>query len=464
MASVVFWLAKIGNDRYITTENESIATFVLMTSIAKVITSLRSRVRSATVCFSLLSLVTAWLPSAAAAEEWSRFRGPNGTGISDSTTIPFEISKKDINWSIKVKGIGHSSPVVHGGKIFLTSVATKGGNRYVLCYNTAGKKLWEYEAPFKTHSLHRFNTFASSTPAVDGKQLYVSWTTGDRHEVIALDHDGKLVWEKDLGFFAEDHGSSASPVVYNKTLLVGNDHAAQGGGYLAGLDCATGEEKWKVKRSAVKASFSTPTLFKPENGPMQAIFSSNPMALTAVEAETGKVVWEYPGNFRKDIRTVASPVVTHGIVFASAGSGGSGKAGIAVRINGTGGKPELAWDMIKGLPYVPTPVAKDDYLFLMGDNGTMSCVNASTGEVLWKERVTGETYSSPVCINGRIYCISRQGEMAVVAATPEFKKLAEYDFESPIHASPAVADSRLYIRTEDRLLSIGSYVKNEVAE
>lgn len=394
--------------------------------------------------------------SNSSAEDWSRFRGPNGTGVSETKTIPFEISKKVIDWSIKVKGIGHSSPVVHGDKIFLTSVESKGGKRYVLSYSTSGKKLWEYEATYEAHSLHRFNSFASSTPAVDDERVYVSWTTGDRHEVIALNHDGELAWEKDLGFFAEEHGSSASPVVYKDTLLVSNDHASQGGGYLAGLDCKSGEEKWKIKRSAVKASFSTPAIHVPENGPAQAIFSSNPIALTAVEVESGNVAWEFPGGFRKDIRTVASPVMTQGIVFASAGSGGSGKAGIAVKINGKDGKPELAWEMQRGLPYVPTPIARGEHLFILGDNGTMSCVNASTGEVIWKERVTGESYSSPVCINGRIYCISRGGEMAVIAADSTFKKLAEYDFDSPVHATPAVGGNRLYVRTEQRLLSIGN--------
>jgi outer membrane protein assembly factor BamB len=393
----------------------------------------------------------------ATGEEWSRFRGPNGTGISDAKTIPFNISKDVIDWSIKIKGIGHSSPVIFDDKIFLTSVVPDDSERFVLCYSTAGKKLWEYKAKFTAHSLHRFNTFASSTPAVDAERVYISWTTGDRHEVLALTHDGQLVWSKDLGFFAEDHGSSSSPVVFEKTLIVGNDHAAQEGGYLAGLDSATGDEKWKIQRHAVKASFSTPTLYTPENGPTQAIFSSNPIALTAVEVDTGNVAWEFAGDFREDIRTVASPVIANGIVFATAGSGGGGKDCVAIRPYGKDGKPEVAWELDRALPYVPSPIATQDHLFLLGDNGTMSCVNAATGESIWRERVTGETYSSPVCIDGRIYCISRRGEMAIVAASPTFEKIAEYNFESAVHASPAVSGDRLYVRTEERLISIGKH-------
>lgn len=168
------------------------------------------------------------------------------------------------------------------------------------------------------------------------------------------------------------------------------------------------------------------------------------------------MLWEFPGSFREDIRTVASPVIVDGIVFASAGSGGGGKAAIAVRPKGKDGKPELVWELERGLPYVPTPIAFGSHLYLLADNGVLSCVNGADGEVLWKERVTGETYSSPVCIDGRIYCISRRGEMAVVAADTEFKLLSQHDFGSPVHASPAVAGGRLYIRTENQLLSIGS--------
>ncbi|MEZ5325261.1 MAG: PQQ-binding-like beta-propeller repeat protein [Verrucomicrobiales bacterium] len=424
--------------------------------------SLISSLRHSSTCLLLLSGMA--MIHQANGEEWSRFRGPNGTGISDATTIPFNISKDVIDWSIKVKGIGHSSPVVFGDKIFLTSVVPDDSERFVLCYSTTGKKLWEYTTKFTAHALHKFNTFASSTPAVDAERVYVSWTTGDRHEVLALTHDGQMAWSKDLGFFAEEHGSSSSPVVYEKTLLVGNDHAAQDGGYLAGLDVATGDEKWKIQRHAIKASFSTPTIYKPENGPVQAIFSSNPVALTAVEVATGNVAWEYAGDFRKDIRTVGSPVIANGIVFASAGSGGSGKACVAIRPNGKGGKPEVAWELDRALPYVPTPIATKEHLFLLGDNGTMSCINATTGESIWKERVTGETYSSPVCIDGRIYCISRRGEMAIVAASPTFTKIAEYNFESPIHATPAVSGDRLYVRTEGRLISIGKHSSEDGQE
>ena len=389
----------------------------------------------------------------AQAEDWSRFRGPNGAGVSDAKTIPTEIGDA-INWSIKIKGEGHSSPVIRGDKIFLTSVVADKEMRYVLCYNTKGKKQWEHSAKFSPHSLHRFNSFASSTPAVDDKNVYISWTTGDRHEALALTHDGNVVWEKQLGYFEEKHGSSSSPVVVGDTLLVSNDHAGDGGGYLMGLNTATGDEKWKVKRDSVKASFSTPTIYQPENGDSLALFSSNPIALTALNPKTGEVVWEYEGDFRADIRTVASPVICNGIAFASAGNGGSGKACVAAKLNGSA-KPEMAWEMTKSLPYVPTPVAYGKHFFLLGDNGVMSCVDATTGDVAWKERVTSESYSSPLCIDGKIYCFSRRGEMAVIAAKETYEKLADHDFEAPVHATPAVSGDRLYVRTDERLLSIG---------
>jgi outer membrane protein assembly factor BamB len=417
---------------------------------------------SAALCVIVAANLAPSFTNSLSADDWTRFRGPNGSGVSDAKHIPVEITAADINWTT-ILGIGHSSPVVVGDKIFLTAEDSEKNTRSLLCLSVkSGKKLWEKSKDFEKHSSHRYNNFASATPAADADRVYVSWTTGETHEVRAFSHAGEEVWTKVLGHFSEPHGSSSSPIIAGNMLLVGNDHALDGS-YLAGLSKADGEMKWQIKRNTIKGSFSTPTLFTPKNDKPQAIYSSNPKTLTAVDPETGKILWEYSDAFGKAIRTVASPVVVGDFIFASAGQGSGGRGSVIIKPPGKNGKPEEAWEMTNGLPYVPTPVAYKGLLFVLADSGTMTCVNAKTGEEAWKERVAGETYSSPICIDGKIYCFSRRGEMAVVAAKDAFEPLGKHNFQSDVHATPAVAGGRLYVRTEKKLISIGGEPEEEPA-
>src|SRR4051812_45721435 len=163
--------------------------------------------------------------SLACAQEWTRFRGPNGQGqTSAGSSIPTEWTDKDYNWKVELPGVGHSSPVVWGDKIFVTSADPKTAERHVSCFRTAdGKQLWQRDFPAATYHLHTQNTYASSTPAVDAERVYLAWATADEYTLQALTHEGKDVWRINLGAFVSQHGFGTSPIVVDDTVIITND-------------------------------------------------------------------------------------------------------------------------------------------------------------------------------------------------------------------------------------------------
>jgi outer membrane protein assembly factor BamB len=170
----------------------------------------------------LVLALLAFVPALAGAQEWTRFRGPNGTGVSEATTIPASWTDSDYNWKVKLPGIGHSSPVLWGDKIFLLSADPEKANRFVLCVSAAdGKLLWNREYPGEPHHLHVRSSYASCTPAVDAKHVYVAWSDPEHTLLRALDHSGNEVWHVDLGPWVSQHGFGTSPIVYEDLVILG---------------------------------------------------------------------------------------------------------------------------------------------------------------------------------------------------------------------------------------------------
>lgn len=387
-------------------------------------------------------------------QEWTRFRGPDGSGVSTATTVPTEITEKDYNWNVELPGSGHSSPVIWGDKIFVTGVdRNEEGLRSLSCLSTKdGSLLWQAKEPFKTYEQHKFNSFAASTPVVDADGVFLSWTSPAGCEVMAFDHSGKQMWKKNLGKFQAQHGSSASPVLAAGVLVVCNVHEAADA-FIAGLDPKTGKEIWRLARdTSDKASYATPAIYTPKGGPPQLVTSSKAHGLSGIDPTTGKVIWNLNPDFPE--RCVSSPVITGDIIFVTCGSGGGGKDSLAVRLK-DGNKPEVLFKIRKRIPYVPTGVGYEGFLFDLTDSGDLVCLQAEDGKVLWDEPVTRPAYSSPVIINGYIYCISREGLLGVAKASNMFTKISSHQFPESVDATPAVAGGRLYVRTTNRLISIG---------
>ncbi len=390
----------------------------------------------------------------ASAQEWTRFRGPNGAGTSTAKTIPTKWNESDINWKTPLPGSGHSSPVLWGDKVFVTSADEKAKQVVELCVNaTDGKILWQQGFDFAPHSKNGKNTFASGTPAVDEHRVYFCWNEPTRYMLVALTHDGKKVWEIDLGPYASQHGGGNSPIVYKDMVVLGNEQ--DGPSFVIAVDSATGKTRWKTPRKTAEAVYSTPCVFDPKGDKPSLIFTSHEHGVSALDPETGAVQWELPNVFDK--RVVSSPVIAGKLIIGACGSGGGGNYVAAVKPPEAGitNKPTVAYKISRSAPYVPTSVCMENRLFLWSDGGIASCVDASSGEVRWQERVGGDYYSSPVWVDGRIFGISTRGEVVVLAATDKFEILARNTLGEATESTPAIAHGRMYIHTVHHLVSVG---------
>jgi outer membrane protein assembly factor BamB len=417
--------------------------------------------------FLILSLVLPWVESPA--QEWTRFRGPNGSGISPATTIPLQWTADDYNWEIDLPVQGSSSPVLWGKRLFLMGDDVGEGQRSVLCIDAeSGRILWRRDYPLRQHYLHRDNDFASATPCVDEDGLIVVWSNPGQLLMTALSLDGEEMWQRDLGPYKGLHGSSNSPIIADGLVVLANDqmdpkrfawHLPEGTNmdpgksFLIAVDRKTGETRWKVDRKSELAGYATPCIRR-SGGRTEVVFSSTAHGITAVDLQSGRIRWEIDGIW--DNRTVSSPQLFGDLVFASFGKGLSGQRFVAVRPEKPGSaKGELVYDITKNVPLVPCFVVKDGLLYLWTDSGIVTCVDAATGKVHWRERVGGEYYSSPLWIEGRVYCISKRGQIVVLAASRKFEVLARMELGEKTFATPAVADGVMYLRTQTRLYSLG---------
>ena len=418
---------------------------------------------------SLIALIQIlpWVDSQA--QEWTRFRGPNGSGVSKATGIPVTWTDDDYNWTIDLPVKGSSSPVLWGKQIFLTGDDVAKKRRSILCIDAEdGRIQWRRDYAFDDYHLHRDNDFASASPCVDGDGVIVVWSTPKQVLMIALSLEGEERWRRDLGPFRGLHGSASSPVIADGLVLLGNDQMDPkrfsfylpedtdwnpGKSFLIALERKTGKTRWTVDRKSELAGYATPCIRRVGDR-AEAIFTSTAHGITAVDLQSGKLSWEIDGLW--DDRTVSSPQLHGELVFGSFGKGLSGQRFVAVRPDKAGSaKGELVYDVTKSVPLVPSFVVRDDLVFLWTDGGVVTCLDAPTGEVHWRERVGRSAYSSPVWIEGRLYGISKLGEVVVLAASKEFEELGRVDLGEKTFATPAIANGAMYLRTQSRLLSLG---------
>ncbi len=382
----------------------------------------------------------------AGGDDWPRFRGPNGSGISSLRGVPREWTEDDYEWVVELPGKGHSSPVVWGEHLFVAS-GDEGGKRMLICLNaTTGETRWtqtmllgaDYQVTIK-------NSFGSGTPATDGERVYVSFADNDHYLVAAYDFsDGSPLWTEDLGPFSSRHGQGHSPILAGERLIVTNDQ--KGPSFLTALDRKTGTQLWRTPRPERNAAYSTPMVLDPEGADPQIICISGAAGIAAFRPETGEELW---ASGAMPLRTVASPVFGEGVIIASCGSGGRGKYMIAA-------EPPLPtdkaaewrprWERKTNLPYVPTPIIDGGVLYLWNDDGVVCSVDLQTGENIQRIRVGGTYSSSPVLIDGHLYCAAEDGMIAVVSTTPELKVIGKSPLGDRIHSTPAVANGRVYFR------------------
>ena len=412
-------------------------------------------------CLSLALLILAVFAAQSAAQEWTRFRGPNGMGESETTTIPAGWTDATDNWKITLPGKGHSSPVLWGEKIFLLSADPETAERYVLCINAAdGKQIWRRSYPGVKHHLHANSSFASSTPACDANQIYVAWSDPEFTRLMALDHDGNEKWTINLGPWVSQHGFGSSPMLYQDLIVVncsqedskGTDPRLPKESFIVAVERDSGKIRWRRERKIESASYSVPCVRKNEKGQDELLCCTQAEGIFALDPKTGNENWSLPTAFT--MRTVSSPLPLGGLIFGSTGKGAGGHYVVAMR---PGAEPKVEYEIRRDAPYVPTPVAKGELLFLFEDRlGHVTCINIADGKIVWtKPRVASAFFGSPVRAGDKLFCVDNQGTVICLAAEPQFKELGRTPLGEECRSTPAIANGRMYVRTISHLQCVG---------
>lgn len=399
------------------------------------------------------------------AQEWTRFRGPNGSGISQETSIPVNLAPENILWTCTLPGAGHSSPVLWGETLFLTGAVNekdveRSATRFLFAVDaTSGEVKWTKEFPSEFHPKHGLNSFASPTCSVDAERVYSVWSAPSSLTVMAFDHSGTEIWKRDLGKYVCRHSAGGSPILFDDLLILSAEQDEEGGGVssLVGLDIKTGEIRWKVDRKTKHVPYSTPFIFQLPGQDPQILFHSMPHGVSSLDPRTGITKWEMSDLFDK--RPVGSGIIVNDKWVA--GTCGFGNGGVYMVIvappDGTAeSKPQLIRKIEKQIPYVPTAITRDHMLFLWEDKGIVSCQDVETGKQLWQKRVGGTYFSSPLIAGDALYNVSAGGEVVVLRAGKEFEELSRLELGGLSHSSPAVANGKLFVRTYDKLYAIGA--------
>jgi outer membrane protein assembly factor BamB len=424
------------------------------------------------------------------ADNWPHWRGPSASGISPETGLPARWSATEgIAWKAQIRGLGVSSPIVWGNRVFVTSQLGSGASRQgprlaqgadaaaagerslgagttpagagaadgvtfvVTAFDrTTGARVWEWttKAEGTMPSVHDKHNLASSSPVTDGERVYAWFGTG---QLAAIDMNGKTVWAKNLGMeyspFEINWGHASSPTVHKGQLLLICYHDKAS--YLLSLDAATGAMKWKTNQPPGVTSYSTPLVVETASGVSEVIVNSS-AGLAAFNLATGAPLWQYDEANRFP---VPMPAVHDGIIYTSRGYRSS--PFMAIRPGGKGDitNTHVMWRVPSGAPYISSLVHHNGLVYMVGDVGVLTVTDAKTGERVFQERIGGVYSASPVAADGKIYLLSEDGETIVISAGRTPTILARNKLDARQLASPAIAGGRLFIRSDDVLFAIG---------
>lgn len=411
-----------------------------------------------------LSLLTATIASAG--ENWTQFRGAGEQGHSEAKDLPTEWSEeRNISWKTPIDGKAWSSPVVWGDRIWVTNANPKGTSLSVLCLNKkTGKKIYDQElcTVKDPQFCHAFNSYASPTPILEEGLVYL--TFGSPYTACLNAESGEVVWERKD--FVCDHfrGSGSSPVIYKNLLILhfdGADHQ-----FVVAMDKKTGDTVWKTTRSVdykdldtagkpkrngdMRKAFGTPLIVKAEG--KDILVGAGAMALYGYDPMSGKELWRVDTIGTHS--TACRPVAGHGLVFATMGF--SKGLLIAVRPDGRGEvtKSHVAWKYSKAAPKKPSLLLDGDLVFMIDDGGIAACIEAKTGNEIWKERIGGNFSASPILADGNIYLFDEDGQGTVIEAARKFKLVARNGLDAGCMGSPAVSGDLLIVRTKKALYGI----------
>ena len=379
---------------------------------------------------------------AASDSDWLSWRGPYGIGVAETgQTLPVEWSDtKHVQWKTPVPGRGHSTPIVVGDRIFLTTAREDEGTQSVLCYSfKSGELLWEsilLEGKLPS-TIHKKNTHASASVASDGERIYVVFfVAGDRLHLFSLDLNGKELWRKDVGRFYPERafGYGTSPLLAGGNIVVAAE--SQGEGYIAAFDCDTGKEVWRTVRLAERSSHGTPVLAD-INGAEQIVLNGADRVV-GYDPENGKELWSVEGGDPLIANTV---LWKDGVVFASGGYPDQETWAIDVE------SQKILWsNPVKC--YEQSMVLVGNYLYGIAEGGVVHCWDIADGNLRWRERLPkGPESSSPILAGGHIYHANEEGKIFVIKPNPEKLELvAENQLGNEIFATPVITRDRILVR------------------
>jgi outer membrane protein assembly factor BamB len=388
------------------------------------------------------------------ARYWPQWRGPSAQGhVADAAYTDSWSPTSRVAWKTPVPGRGNSSPIVWSDRIYLTTARDDGRRLSLLAFNrTDGRVVWDTAITQNgVEWVHQKNGYASATPVTDGQRIYASF---GRHGLVAFDMNGRIAWQRAFAAIENYHGPAGSPVLYKDRIFLYQDQAARGsqGGFVAAFDKASGRTIWQTQRRET-VGWGTPVVI--HTGGRDELIVSGQGRVVAYDPATGGELWTVTGN---TFEVIPTPVVAHGLLFAS-----SGRAGptIAIRPGGAGDvtRTHVAWSTPRGSPFVPSGIVVDDLLYLVNDmQSILTVYEAKTGTLAYQGRLgtaQREGFSaSPVAVNGKVFFTNDDGQTFVVQAGREFKLLHVNELGARTLASPALVDGTWYWRSDGQLVAV----------
>lgn len=398
--------------------------------------------------------------------DWPQFRGPDGQGHGVGHNLPIKWSEiTNIAWKTDLPGEGWSSPVIHNGKIWMTTAINDSSTLKVLCVDQATGKLEQDIVVFQVPTpgkIHSKNGHASPTPLIDNGRIFVHFGA---HGTACLDETGKILWKTKLNYY-HHHGPASSPIVVGQKLIIPCDGFERSYydkevksdvtdfQYLAALNVETGDVIWKRPHKG-RHSYATPLLIEVDGKPQ--IISPGGDRVGAYDPETGDEIWgvRYTGY-----SLIPRPVFGHGLVFVCTGYDNAQLLAIRPDGNGDVTGSHVSWNFKQGVSFTPSPILVGDELYFVSDGGIATCVEAETGKMLWKRRLGGNFSASPVFADDKIYFIAEEGSAHVLAPGKQYKRLSINKLNGTTFASPAISGNAIYLRSDKSLYRIEEGAKS----
>ena len=394
------------------------------------------------ILFLLLLLVST--------SDWPQFRGPTGQGVSDEQGLPLTWSEtKNVRWKVAIPGRGWSSPVVQGDRIWLTTATEEGKSLRAISVDRNTGAIVQNVEVFRLKSAklaNPKNSLASPTPIVEGDRVYVHFGA---FGTACITQSGEIVWKTKLEYDNGQHGTGGSPVLYEDLLIIscdGNDVQ-----FVVALDKLTGKVRWKKSREGYQA-YTTPLIVELAGSPQ--VISPGAFRAISYDPRNGKELWQV--TYGEGFSNVPRPVYGDGLVFICTGF--QQPSLLAVRVDGKGDvtKSKVQWKLDRGVPLTPSPLLVGSELYMVTDNGIVTCVDAKTGKEYWRARVRGNHSASPIYADGRIYFLNEEGESVILAPGQQLKHLATNQLDGRTLASMAVSNGSIFIRSDTHLYRISN--------